>query len=36
MKISSTIPIARNIVFGNSRGGSFSDETWTAFISMPE
>ncbi|CAM5568411.1 hypothetical protein STANM309S_01795 [Streptomyces tanashiensis] len=36
MKISSTRPIARNIDFGYSLGGSFSEETCTAFISMPE
>ena len=36
MKIASTRPMARNIDFGNSLPGSFSDDTWTAFISMPE
>lgn len=36
MKISSTSPMARNIDFGYSFAGFFSDETWTAFISMPE
>ena len=36
MKISSTRPIARNIAFGNSLPGFLSDDTCTAFISMPE
>ena len=36
MKINSTSTEARKIVFGNSLLGSFSDETCTAFISMPE
>lgn len=36
MKISSTSPMARNIDRGYSLAGFFSDETWTAFISMPE
>ena len=36
MKISSTRPMARNIAFGNSLPGSFSEDTCTAFISMPE
>ncbi len=36
MKISSTSPIARNMDFGYSFAGFFSEETWTAFISMPE
>ena len=35
MKISSTRPMARNIDFGNSLAGFFSDDTCTAFISMP-
>ena len=34
--MSSTSPIARNIERGNSFAGFFSDDTWTAFISMPE
>lgn len=36
MKISSTRHTARNIDFGYSFPGFFSEETWTAFISMPE
>jgi len=36
MKITRTSPIARNIDRGNSRPGFRSDETCTAFISMPE
>ena len=36
MKIASTSPIARNIDLGNSLPGFFSEDTCTAFISMPE
>jgi hypothetical protein len=36
MKMTSTRPIARNIDRGNSRPGLRSEDTWTAFISMPE
>jgi hypothetical protein len=36
MKMSSTSPIARNMDRGNSLAGLRSEETWTAFISMPE
>ncbi len=36
MKIASTIPEAVNIARGNSLAGSRSEETCTAFISMPE
>ncbi len=36
MKMSRTRPTAKNMAFGNSLRGSRSDETCTAFISMPE
>ena len=36
MKMSSTSPMARNIAFGNSLAGLRSEDTCTAFISMPE
>ncbi len=36
MKITSTSPIAMNIDFGYSFAGSLSEDTCTAFISMPE
>src|SRR6266498_2114850 len=36
MKISSTNAIAKNIALGNCRAGLRSDETCTAFISIPE
>ena len=36
MKINITSPEAKKIDLGNSLPGSRSDETWTAFISMPE
>src|SRR4051794_31726736 len=36
MKIARTRPMARNIDRGNSLPGFLSDDTWTAFISMPE
>src|SRR4051812_28129141 len=36
MKIARTRPMARNIDRGNSLPGFLRDDTWTAFISMPE
>ena len=36
MKINITSPEAKKIAFGNSFGALRSDETCTAFISMPE
>jgi len=36
MKMTNTSPIARNIARGNSLAGFRSDDTCTAFISMPE
>ena len=36
MKISHTNPIAKNIDFGYCLPGFLNEDTWTAFISIPE